>query len=155
MTAPPRPDLAAVKETLRYAIERGPGTLGGAFSPQACLALIEALEAENAKLRAPLIGEALVEAATRAWLEASSMAECDPLDVAGCPFDACECRKEMLAVLAIVVPAVRDAARLAINEAIITEVNDPRNASQPTDFRDGLRVARILVNRALGESGGE
>lgn len=38
-----------------------------------------------------------------------------------------------------------------INEEIIQEINDPRNAIEPPAFRQGLRIARIIVNRVIGE----
>ena len=34
-----------------------------------------------------------------------------------------------------------------INIEIIAEINDPRNAPCPKEFREGLRVARAIVNR--------
>ena len=36
--------------------------------------------------------------------------------------------------------------RANVEEAIIREINDPRNSGMPADFRDGLRVARCILN---------
>lgn len=46
-----------------------------------------------------------------------------------------------------------EAFRAQVEEAIIREINDPRNAGMTADFRDGLRVARAILNsqaQALG-----
>lgn len=38
-----------------------------------------------------------------------------------------------------------------INDDIITEINDPRNSVEGAAFRSGLRVARCIVNRVIGD----
>lgn len=38
------------------------------------------------------------------------------------------------------------AFRADVEDAIIREINDPRNAGMSADFRDGLRVARVILN---------